>query len=189
VRLLIAQNEPDQALQLLAQLLSAAEDGGRKGRVIEIWMLQALAQQALGDTEQPLPTLERALLLAEPEGYIRLFVDEGQPMMTLLRQAASQGITPTYVDKLLPAFDAREQKSVPSPLPPSPPTPLLIDPLSDRELDVLRLLSTDLSGPEIAEELMVSVNTVKTHLKNIYSKLDAHSRYEAVERAKQLDLL
>ncbi len=185
VRLLIARNELDQALQLLMRLLQAAENGGRKGRVIEIFTLQALAQQALGDTEQALTTIERALSLAEPEGYIRLFVDEGQPMAKLLgRMKVEDGRVKKYISQLLNAFGETE-KIHPSSLLLHP----LIDPLSDRELDVLRLLCTDLSGPEIAEELMISVNTVKTHLKNIYSKLDVHGRYEAVERAKQLGLL
>jgi LuxR family maltose regulon positive regulatory protein len=193
-RLLIAQNEPDQALQLLTRLLQAAENGGRRGRVIEIWALQALAQQALGDAEQALMIIERALTLAEPEGYIRLFVDEGLPMAKLLRKAARRGITPNYVNRLLTALRAEEHGSErtrddQSPQPPITAAPLLIEPLSERELDVLRLLRTNLSGPEIAVELFVSVNTIKTHIKNIYSKLDAHSRYEAVERAKQLDIL
>jgi len=182
-RLLIAQGNAAQALQLLAHLLQAAEEFRRVGRVIEILALQALAQQALGDIEQALAILERALSLAEPEGYVRLFADEGLPMTELLRQAASRGIAPDYVGRLLAAIE-------PAPAPERPlPAPLLLDPLSDRELEVLRWLSTDLSGPEIAEELVVSMNTIKTHIKRIYSKLNAHSRYEAVERAKELDLL
>jgi len=193
VRLLIAQNEPEQALQLLARLQQAAEDGGRTGRVIEILTLQALAQQALGDTEEALTALERALSLAEPEGYIRLFVDEGPLMTHLLHEAAAHGITPDYARKLLAVFEAETKGEEPALR--HPPSVSrgeaegLVDPLSDREMEVLRLLSTDLSGPEIAAELVVSVNTVKTHIKRIYSKLDAHSRYEAVERAKELKLL
>jgi LuxR family maltose regulon positive regulatory protein len=189
VRLLIIQNEPDQALKLLARLLHAAEDGGRRGRVIEILALQALARGALGDTQQALISLERSLYLAEPEGYIRLFVDEGAPMAALLHKAAARGIAPDYANQLLAAFGAGEVEMAPPRLPPSPPSPLPLEPLSDRELEVLRLLNTDLSAPEIAAELVVSVNTVRTHIKHIYSKLDAHSRYQAVERAKDLGLL
>jgi LuxR family maltose regulon positive regulatory protein len=198
VRLLIIQNEPGQALKLLARLLQAAEDGGRTGRVIEMLTLQALAQGALGDTQQALIPLERALSLAEPEGYVRLFVDEGEPMAMLLYEAAARGISPNYANKLLAAFGAEaqrrrgagEQKLAPSRPSPSAPSPLPLEPLSDRELEVLRLLlNTDLSAPEIAVELVVSVNTVRTHIKRIYSKLDAHSRYEAVQRAKEIDLL
>jgi LuxR family maltose regulon positive regulatory protein len=183
VRLLIAQNKPDRALQVLGCLERAAEDGGRTGRVIEILILAALARGARGDTGCALAILERALSLAEPEGYVRLFVDEGAPMAELLSQAASRGIAPDYVDKLLAAMDLG---TVPKQL---ASVPLLLEPLSDRELDVLRLLNTDLSGPEIAAELVVSVNTVRTHIRRIYSKLDVHSRYEAVVRANELDLL
>jgi len=200
-RLRIIQKEPDQALPLLARLLRAAEDSGRTGRVIEILNLQALAQQALGDTVQALNVLEQALSLAEPEGYIRLFVDEGRPMEKFLRQVASHRIVQNYVAKLLTAFpkdegvkdELRSTDVHPFDSAQDKPSSLLIQPLiealSDRELDVLRLLNTDLSGPEIAAELVVSVNTVKTHMKHIYDKLNVHSRYEAVERAKELNLL
>jgi LuxR family maltose regulon positive regulatory protein len=177
VRLLIIQDEPNQALKLLARLLQAAEDGGRRGHVVEILALQALAQGALGDTQQALISLERSLSLAKPEGYVRLFVDEGLPMLKLLRQAAARGIAPDYVGELLAAFEIETEDEG------------LVEPLSDRELEVLCLLSTDLSAPEIAAELVISANTVRTHIKHIYSKLDAHSRYEALERAKELNLL
>jgi LuxR family maltose regulon positive regulatory protein len=203
VRLLIIQDEPDQVLPLLARLLKAAGDGGRTGRVIEILNLQALAQQALGDMDEALNALERALSLAEPEGYIRLFVDEGRPMAKLLQQVARQGIALDYVTILLDAFSSGEpfdyaqdrqrsggaggKESASTPQLPSSPAP--IEALSERETDVLRLLNTDLSSPEIAAELVVSVNTVRTHIKHIYDKLNAHSRYEAVERAKELGLL
>jgi LuxR family maltose regulon positive regulatory protein len=177
VRLLIIQNEPDQALKLLARLLQAAEDGGRTARVIEILVLQALALEVQGEEEEALAALERALSLAEPEGYVRTFVDEGEPMVKLLRQAKAHGIAPDYASQLLDAFEVETEDEG------------LVEPLSDRELEVLRFLNTDLSAPEIAAELVVSVNTVRTHIKRIYSKLDVHSRYEAVERAKELNLL
>jgi LuxR family maltose regulon positive regulatory protein len=178
-------------------LHQAAENGDRTGRVIEVLALKALALQTLGDAEQALLALQNALSLAEPEGYVRLFVDEGEPMAALLHKSAPRGIASKYVSKLLDSFGAeaqrrrgvREEEISPPPLPPSTPAPLPVDPLSDRELEVLRLLTTDLSAPEIAAELVVSVNTVRTHIKHIYSKLDAHSRYEAVERAKGLGLL
>jgi LuxR family maltose regulon positive regulatory protein len=197
MRLLISQNEPSQALKLLAHLLQAAEDGGRRGRVIEILALQSLAHDALGDTQQALISLERSLSLAEPEGYVRLFADEGKSMAALLHKAATHGLIPGYVNKLLAALGTESQRRrgvgkgeiPPSPLPPSTPAPLPVGPLSDRELEVLRLLNTELSAPEIAAHLHVSANTIRTHIKRIYSKLDVHSRYEAVERAKDLNLL
>jgi LuxR family maltose regulon positive regulatory protein len=199
VRLLIAKHEPDRALQVLARLYLAAEDAGRAGSVIEILALRALSQQMRGETEQALVSLERALTLTEPEGYVRLFVDEGAPMAELLRQAVSRGVELDYVGRLLAAFgkvapepresSSHEREGFPVPLVAQTAPPRdTIEPLTDREMEVLRLLSTDLSGPDIAKELFVSRNTVKTHVKRIYDKLDAHSRYEAVERARELGL-
>jgi LuxR family transcriptional regulator, maltose regulon positive regulatory protein len=119
--------------------------------------------------------------LAEPEGYIRIFVDEGQPMASLLRAAAKQGIAPGYVRRLLAAVNKTRDAA--------PVQPGLIEPLSDRELDVLRLLGTDLNGPDIARELIVSLSTVRTHTNRIYAKLGVNNRRAAVRQAQQLDLM
>ena len=127
--------------------------------------------------------LERALALAEPEGYVRTFVDEGSPMTVLLREAADRGIATAYVARLLTAAGDAEDSS------PQRRRQGLVDPLSQRELDVLRLLGTDLGGPEIAGELVVSLNTVRTHTKNIYAKLGVNNRRAAVRRAEELDLM
>jgi LuxR family maltose regulon positive regulatory protein len=170
-----------QAVGLLERLLKAAEEGGRTGSLIEILVLQALAHQAQGDIPPALVPLERALALAEPEGYVRIFVDEGPPMAALLREAAKHGTAPNYVGQLLTAFGKAEG--------PTPVAQLLIEPLSERELEVLRLLGSELNGPEIARELMVSLNTMRTHTKNIYSKLGVNNRRAAVRRAEELDLL
>lgn len=171
----------DEAAGFLERLLRAAEAGERTGSVIEILVLQALAHQARGDIPAALVPLERALTLAEPEGYVRLFVDEGLPLAALLEAAAKQRIAPQYVRHLLTAFGSTSE---------SPPVkPRLIEPLSERELEVLRLLRTDLDGPDIARELVVSLNTVRTHTKNIYSKLGVNNRRAAVLRAEELDLL
>ena len=170
-----------EAGRLLERLLRAAEEGGRTGRVLEILVLQALAHQARGDIPAALAALQRALTLAEPEGYVRVFVDEGPPMASLLRAAAKQGIARDYVRRLLAAGTATEDTS--------PIKQALIDPLSERELDVLRLLGTELDGPAIARELMVSLNTVRTHTKHIYAKLAVTSRRAAVRRAAELDLV
>jgi LuxR family maltose regulon positive regulatory protein len=164
----------------LERLLRAAEEGGRTGRVLEILVLQALAHQARGDIPVALAALQRALTLAEPEGYVRVFVDEGPPMASLLRAAAKHGIARDYVRRLLAAGTATEDTS--------PIKQALIDPLSERELDVLRLLGTELDGPAIARELMVSLNTMRTHTKNIYAKLAVTSRRAAVRRAAELGL-
>jgi LuxR family maltose regulon positive regulatory protein len=169
-----------QALDLLERLRQVAEDGGRTGSLIEILILQALGQRVRGDPSAALVPLERALALAEPEGYLRVFVDEGAPMAALLESAARQAIAPSYVRRLLSAFVPAEVRTAAK----QP----LVEPLSERELDVLRLLASDLGGPDIARELVVSLNTVRSHTKNIYAKLGVNSRREAVRRAAELGL-
>jgi len=166
-------------------LLEAAEVAGRMGRVIEILALQALAFSAQGDrtaATSAIKALDRALALAEPEGYIRLFADEGEPMAALLRQAAARGVAVEYVAKLLGALS-------PSPLSPLPGVPLPIEPLSERELQVLRLVAAGLTNQQIADELVVVVATVKAHINRIYRKLDVTNRVQAVARARELNLL
>jgi LuxR family maltose regulon positive regulatory protein len=187
-RLLLARHEGEraepslhEATRLLERLLLRAEEGGRTGRVIEILVLRALAHQALEDIPAALGFLERAVTLAEPEGYVRVFADEGTPMAALLRAAAKQGTRRDYVRRLLAAVNKTEHGS--------PREQALIEPLSERELDVLRLLGTELDGPAIARELMVSLNTMRTHTKNIYAKLGVTNRRAAVRRAAELDLL
>jgi LuxR family maltose regulon positive regulatory protein len=165
----------------LERLLAAAEEGAWTGSNIEILVLTALAHQAHGDVPAALVTLERALVLAEPEGYVRIFVDEGAPMAILLRAAAKRGIAPASVGRLQAAFGGREDIA--------PVDRPLVEPLSERELDVLRLLASDLDGPDIARELVVSLSTVRTHTQNIYTKLGVNSRRAAVRRAAELGLL
>ena len=194
-RVLVAQgmrqpsgNYLGEALGLLARLLAAAEKAGWIHEEIKILILQALALDAGGDTEEAIATLTRALTLAEPGGYVRIFVDEGASMGELLHQAAAQGIAPEYVSKLLAACDVSESESVGKRFPRTRIQPL-IEPLSERELEVLRLLATGLSTSSIAQELFVAVSTLRSHAKSIYSKLNVHSRHEAVARAKELNLL
>ncbi len=187
-RLLIARDKRDgeerstrETMELLERLLHAAEQGGRTGSVIEILVLQALAHHAQGDIPRALDPLERALALAEPEGYVRIFLDEGPPMAELLREAAKHGTAPNYVRELRAAFGKAEgQRSA---------NQLLVERLSKRELEVLGLLRTELNGPEIARELVVSLATIRTHTQNIYSKLGVNNRRAAVRRAEELDLL
>ena len=159
-RMLLARYQDDraehslhQATRLLERLLRAAEEGQRTGRVIEILVLQALTRQRLGDIPAALACLERGVTLAEPEGYGRVFIDEGPAMASLLRAAAKQGTAGNYVRRLLAAVSETGHDS--------PVKQALIEPLSERELDVLRLLGTELDGPDIAGELMVSLNTVR----------------------------
>src|SRR6476661_1368551 len=175
-----AERPVHEATRLLERLLRAAEEGRRTGSVIEILVLQALTHQARGDIPAALVSLRRALTLAEPESYVRIFADEGPPMASLLRAAAKLRIAPSYVRRLLAAVNKTGDST--------PASQGLIEPLSERELDVLRLLGTDLGGPDIARELIVSLNTVRTHTKNIYAKLGVNNRRAAVRRARELDL-
>jgi LuxR family transcriptional regulator, maltose regulon positive regulatory protein len=178
----------EEATWLLERLLKAAEEGGRTGSMIEILVLQALSHQAQGKTPSALMSLKRALTLAEPEGYVRIFVDEGKPMAELLTRIEAQEGTlrvKEYVLNLLSAFDMHKQNEPEV----RPVKNVLVEPLSQREREVLRLLRSELSGPEIARELMVSLNTVRTHTQNIYAKLGVNNRRAAVRRAEEFDLL
>ena len=175
-----AERSIGEATRLLERLLPAAEQGRRTGSVIEILVLRALVYQRRGDLPAAVACLERAVTLAEPEGYVRVFIDEGPAMASLLRAVAKQGTAGNYVRRLRAAAGEIEHDR--------PVKQALIEPLSERELDVLRLLGTELDGPAIARELMVSLNTVRTHTKHIYAKLAVTNRRAAVRRAAELDL-
>jgi LuxR family maltose regulon positive regulatory protein len=186
-RVLIAQHRPAEAQQLLARWLPAAEAGGRIGHVIGMLILQSLALHAQDETAAALTTLERALSLAEPEGYIRTFVDEGEPMAKLLGRinvSREGGRLKDYVRKLLFAF-GKEETLHPSALIAHP---SLVEPLSERELQVLRLVAAGASNREIAKALIVTVGTVKAHMHHIYGKLGVQSRTQAIARARALHL-
>lgn len=195
-RVLVARHQTGRAegdllaaLGLLARLLRAAEEGGRTGSVIEILILQALAHQAQGDQPGSLAALERALTLAEPEGYVRVFVDEGEAMRMLLEKLSHKQDHPLVgcVKKLLSAFrqpDAAASKDAIRPR-----SPEIAEPLSERELEVLRLLRSELSGPEIARLLVISLNTLRTHTKSIFAKLGVNNRRAAVQRGEEFGLL
>ncbi len=200
VRLWLARHQPQQALALLDPLMAAMKQRGRDGRVIEIEALKALAFDAQGRRGQALNCMERAVTLAEPEGYVRVFADEGEPMRVLISdlrtRISEQGRhNPTeatrrllaYVGHLLAAFGVTPVLPGQSKI--DHPKPETVEPLSEREMEVLRLLPTSLSTAEMADELVISVNTLRTHLKSIYGKLGAHSRYDATARAKDLGLL
>jgi LuxR family maltose regulon positive regulatory protein len=129
-----------------------------------------------------MPALERALSLAEPEGYVRTFVDEGEPMARLLRRALAQGLAPSYVASLLAALGEEAM-----PLPPGEQP--LVEPLTQREIEVLHLIAAGLSNQEIAQELVIALSTVKSHINHMYGKLGVKSRTQAVARAQELGLL
>lgn len=183
----LTQHQTEAALALLERLRARAERQGRQGTAIEILTLCARAWHTQAAPERALTALSQALAFAEPEGYVRIFVDQGQPMASLLRQAQTRGVFPAYIPRLLAAF-----KSLPAGAVANTPRPLSVDeiePLSSRELEVLRWMADGASNREIAEALVVSLGTVKKHLGNIFLKLDAHSRTQALAIAKKHRLL
>ena len=182
-RVCLAQGRAEQALAVLRPLLATVEEQGRAGGAIEALALEALALQAAGQAAAALAALGRALTLAEPEGYVRTFADEGAPMARLLELAAGQGICPAYARRLLAVMGA------PRPGRARPAAGALPEPLSDRELEVLRLLAAGLSNRDIAAELVITENTVRSHCKSIFGKLGAHKRWEAAHRAEELGLI
>ncbi len=183
VRLLIVQQQFDQALAILALLTAIVEHWGLNGYVIDFLLLKASALYAQGDVAQAMSSLEHALSLGEPEGYVRVFVDQGPPMARLLYQAATRGIMPEYAGKLLAAFPDAELTA-----PPAPPPVEMIEPLSERELEILQLIAEGLSNREIAQRLVLSLATVKWHTGNIYGKLSVKNRTQAVARAREMGL-
>jgi LuxR family maltose regulon positive regulatory protein len=187
-RILIAQGRLDETARLLQRLLETAERGAHTSRAIELLSLQTLAFQAGGDTTRAMTALEQALTLAEPGGFIRVFVDEGPPMARLLYEAVTRGIAPDYVRRLLSAFPVAEPEQAGPPNTQAPESDL-IEPLSERELEVLQLIAEGLTNPEIASRLFLALNTVKAHARNIYGKLGAHNRTQAVARASALGIL
>ncbi len=184
-RVLMAEKQIPSALALLDRLLQAAEVGKRLGSVIEISIVQALAYQSHGNTPAALAALDRALTLAEPEGYIRTFVTEGEALrLPLGKMKNEDGRLKDYVRKLLAAFGTRPdiQSSAFNPQP-------LVDPLSPRELEVLRLIEQGLSNQEIADRLFLAVSTIKGYTRTLFDKLQVQRRTEAVVRARELGLL
>jgi LuxR family maltose regulon positive regulatory protein len=196
-RMLMTQGEYDEASKLLERLLSEADAGGRRGRMVEILMLKALVLLAQDHRQDAVDVLRRALTLAEPEGYVRIFADEGAPMAALLEQflrareaqtpGAQRSVSPEYVEKLLTAlgYDYMFSSKVRARGAKGP----LVEPISEREVEVLYLLASGTPNREIAAKLFVSLDTVKSHLKHIYNKLGVHSRTQAVARAKEMDLI
>jgi LuxR family maltose regulon positive regulatory protein len=209
LHLLVAEGEHNAALALSERLLHKAEIDRRVGKVIEILALRALAFQGNRDLDQALATLERAVSLAEPEGYMRTFLDEGEPMVRLLkacrflplawvapgktgclrqsRRGKVEGLSKQYVEGLLLAFHGRRSEG--SELHPLPvQAEMLIEPLTSRELEVLKLIEAGCANQEIADKLVISITTVKRHISNIYTKLDVTSRTQAISRGRLLSL-
>ena len=194
-RVYLAQGDPSAALAVLEPLRQQMEAKGWADERLKVMVLQAVALHAHGEKDKAVQLLGEALALAEPGGFIRIFVDEGEAMRLLIEKQSRNRDHPLsgYADKLLAAFTqpvaapksaisvrtielSHHQKSD------------MIEPLSERELEVLKLLRSELSGPEIAQQLIVSLNTLRTHTKNIFNKLGVNNRRAAVRRAEELDL-
>jgi LuxR family maltose regulon positive regulatory protein len=183
-RVYIALKQPDQALPVLEPLLQSAQKRAQVKRVIEILILRALALSQASAPDLAMDALEQALALAEPQGYVRTFVDEGLPMARLLYEAAERGVVPEYTGRLLAACGqiGDDQPSLARPRG-------LVEPLSEREREVLRLIAEGLSNREIAARLVISLSTVKGHTHQIYGKLAVHNRAQAIAKARGLGLL
>jgi LuxR family maltose regulon positive regulatory protein len=197
-RLFLARGEREAALGLLARLLPLTEEAGTMNSEIEILALTALARNALGDPAGALEPLRRALALAEPQGFVRIFVDEGREMAELIERAAPGTVSNSYAAALRNAFgpgpagDPQEAVASSPPPPPEPRRAALPAPaeaLSEREIEVLRLIATGLSNAETGRKLFIAPSTVKKHLENIYGKLETGSRTQAIARAREMGLL
>ena len=186
-RVSLARGNASAALTVLESYRQQLEAKVRCDELLRTIVLQAIALHALGEKEQAVGRLEEALSLAEPGGLIRVFVDEGTPMADLLSKAAAQGVMPHYISKLLGAFDAEEKRGESKSF--QLPTQFLIEPLSQRELEILQLIAQGHSNREIGERLFLALDTVKGHNRKIFNKLQVQRRTEAVARARELDLL
>jgi LuxR family maltose regulon positive regulatory protein len=189
-RVHLAQGDPSAALAVLEPLRWQMEGKGWEDERLKVMVLQAVALHAQGEKDEAVQLLGDALALAEPGGCIRIFLDEGIPMARLLAEASAHGIMPDYTGKLLSAFEDEKQRSAgESPVRLSPTSQPLIEPLSQRELEVLQLIAQGLSNREISERLFLALDTVKGHNRKIFDKLQVQRRTEAIARARELGLL
>ena len=186
-RVYLAQGNTSAALDILERFRQQAEEKSWADEQLKALVLQALAHHAHGEKEKAVQLLGEALTLAEPGGFIRLFIDEGEPMAQLLSEASTQGVMSDYISKLLAAFEAEKLKNAETSQLPS--AQFLIEPLSQRELEVLQLIAQGLSNNEIGKRLFLALDTVKGHNRRIYDKLQVQRRTEAVARARELGLL
>ncbi len=185
-RVHLAQGDPSAALAALEPWRQQAEAKGWEDERLKVMVLQAVAHQAHGQTQAAVQVLGQALVLAEPGGFVRLFVDEGAPMAQLLSGAAAQGLMPDYTGKLLRAFAAEPPRAASAQRPTAQP---LVEPLSQRELEVLQLIAQGLSNGQISQRLFLALNTVKGYNQKIFDKLHVQRRTEAIARARELGLL
>ena len=184
-RVYLAQNKISEALALLDGLLKGAKTVGRDDHIIRILTFQSVALDQKNQVSSAIEILKKALRLGQPEGYIRTFADEGQPVRNLLAKILAQGADPVYITRLMQAIHLQPGEASP----PQDPNQLLIKPLSGRELDVLGLMANGFSNQAIADELVIALSTVKKHVNNIFSKLNVTSRTQAVNRVRDLNIL
>jgi len=184
VRILMAEKQFVEAYDLLANLRLGLEQLAHQVKIIEFHILTSVVLNAQGKTAQSTTSIETALRLAAPAGFIRIFWDEGPEIIALVKKVNTQGKYANFTQKILSAgtkgsaeITKRERSSN------------LVEPLSEREAEILGLLQSDLSAPEIAAKIHVSVSTLRTHIKNIYAKLEVHSRFEAITKGRDLDLI
>lgn len=188
-RVLLQLNRLDDAIKLLRHISAAARNGSRFSTLIEILVLLSIGLNAYGEPDQAYGALGEALTLAEPEGFIRVFVDEGPSMAKMLYEALNRGITPEYVKRLLAAFPATQPEASVTTKNSTGEQSGLVEPLSEREIEVLNLIAKGLTNQVIAERLILSPHTIKTHARNIYSKLAVNNRTQAVDKARLLGIL
>jgi LuxR family maltose regulon positive regulatory protein len=186
-RVILAQGDPSSALALVESFCQKVEARGWQDERLKGLVLQAVVLQSLSETDRAEKVLAEALELAEPAGFIRIFVDEGPPMAQLISEASARGIMPDYVAELIAAFEAEVLKSEGTSSLPA--AHLLVEPLSLRELEILQLIAQGMSNHEIGERLFLAESTVKGHNRNIFAKLQVQRRTEAIARARELGLL
>ena len=182
-RVHLAQGDATAALAVLDPLRQQVEVKGWKDETLKIMVLQAIALHKHGDTDQAVELLGEALVLAEPGGFIRTFMDEGTPMVQLIKETTKRGIMPDYTSKLLAAFETEKHGDI------TPPPQPLVEPLSQREVEVLQLVAQGLSNREISERLFLVLDTVKGHNRRIYGKLGVKNRTQAINKAISLKIL
>ena len=186
-RVHLGLGDASSALAVLEPLRQQMAAKGWQDELLRVMVLQAVALGLHGEKDKALQLLGDALMLAKPGGFIRIFVDEGAPMASLLLEAASHGVMPDYIGKLLTVFEAQKQNS--EDIPEFPPATPLIEPLRQREMEILQLIALGLSNHEISKRLFIALDTVKGHNRRIFEKLQVQRRTEAIARARELGLL
>jgi LuxR family maltose regulon positive regulatory protein len=187
-RVFVKSGEFGKVLDIYERVYAQAELGSRLARVLELSLFKAVALQELGKTDDAFTVFKKCLTLAEPERFVLLFQDAGEAVIPLLQRAQVEGLCTEYVSKLLTVFNGQQAGAEEEALT-IPSQGDLIEPLTERELEVLRLMCMGHSNQQIADEIIVSVNTVKKHTSNIYGKLGVRNRAQAVLRAREIELV